>query len=98
MPNFALLVSAGVAVAAAFVMAAAFYIRAVNAISHLARGKKSEWEDSGLIDLFGLKKLDLTDESYPTLLRRARIGFLVCLFLLMACILGLGWFTQGTAH
>jgi hypothetical protein len=52
------------------------------------------WWMVGLI--FGWKKLDLKDGAYQRYLWRARAWFFACLFLLIAFILGLGWFTQGT--
>jgi hypothetical protein len=53
------------------------------------------WWMVGLI--FGWKKLDLNDDAYQKYLWRARAWFFICLILLAAFILGLGWFTQGTA-
>lgn len=48
--------------------------------------------------IWGTAKLDLPDDDYRRLLRTTRVRLLVCLILFVICLIGLGWFTQGTAH
>jgi hypothetical protein len=119
MSNSVLLVIVGIADVGAFVVAAVFYIRTVEAITGIIREKQPDGWKRGLLDsfehpegdprqpfwywwmieiIFGVKRLNLADESYHKLLWRARKWFAIGLLLMVVFIVGLGWFTQGTAY